>query len=238
MNIDKRKNYYLTIDTETANGLDCPFMYDLGGCIHDKKGNIYETFSFIIYEVYRGMRDIMQTAYYAWKIPNYEEDLKQGKRKIVRIDTARRHIADLAKKYNIKAIIAHNAAFDYKSTNNTQRFLTKSKYRYFLPYGIPVWDTLKMAQDTICKQKTYIRFCQENNYMYKNRPRATAEILYRYITGNNEFIESHTGLEDVLIEKEIFVKCERQHKKMRRSPWNRKELTREEKKKMGWEILD
>ena len=97
MNIDKRKNYYLTIDTETANGLDCPFMYDLGGCIHDKKGNVYETFSFIIYEVYRGMRDIMQTAYYAWKIPNYEEDLKRGKRKIVRIDTARRHISELAK---------------------------------------------------------------------------------------------------------------------------------------------
>jgi hypothetical protein len=39
------------------------------------------------------------------------------------------------------------------------------------------------------------------------RPRLTAEVLYRYITGDNSFIESHTGLEDVTIEKEIFLKC-------------------------------
>ena len=44
--------------------------------------------------------------------------------------------------------------------------------------------------------------------------------MYIYkITNNVDFTESHTGLEDVLIEKEIFVKCIRQHKKMKRSPW-------------------
>ena len=48
------------------------------------------------------------------------------------------------------------------------------------------------------------------------RPQATAEILYRYISGDDDFIESHTGLEDVMIEKEIFVHCMRQHKPMRK----------------------
>jgi hypothetical protein len=48
------------------------------------------------------------------------------------------------------------------------------------------------------------------------RPRATAEILYRYISGEDNFIESHTGLEDVMIEKEIFAKCMAQHKPMRK----------------------
>ena len=47
------------------------------------------------------------------------------------------------------------------------------------------------------------------------RPQMKAEVIYRYITGNNTFIESHTGLEDCMIEKEIFAKCCRQHKKMR-----------------------
>ena len=37
------------------------------------------------------------------------------------------------------------------------------------------------------------------------------------ITMDTTFIESHTGLEDVLIEKEIFVRCMRQHKKMKKS---------------------
>jgi hypothetical protein len=63
--IDKRKSYYLTIDTETANSLDDPMMYDIGGAIHDKRGNVEETFSFIIYDVFCADRKLFDTAYYA-----------------------------------------------------------------------------------------------------------------------------------------------------------------------------
>lgn len=220
--IDKRKAYYLTIDTETANSMNDPMVYDIGGCIHDKQGNVYETFSFVIYEVYRGMRDVMQSAYYADKISMYEKQIQEGERKIVRYATAKKHIKELCDKYNVRAVIAHNARFDYRATTTTQRYLTCSKVRYFLPYGVPVWDTLKMAQDTICKQPTYRRWCEKNGYCMKNgRPRATAEILYKYISCNDDFIEEHTGLADVLIEKEIFAHCVKQHKKMRKKLWER-----------------
>lgn len=215
-----KKHYYLTIDTETANSLDFPFMYDLGGAVHDRYGKVIETFSFIIYDIFCADRELFNTAYYAEKRPMYEQQIKEGKRKIVSVFTAQNHVKELCKKYDIKAIIAHNAAFDYRAVNYTLRYISKSKYRYFLPYGVELWDTLKMAQDTICKQKAYIRFCEENGYIKKNgTPRATAEILYRYIINDNDFIESHTGLEDVLIEKEIFAKCMRQKKKMRRKVW-------------------
>ena len=213
---DKRKKYYLTIDTETANSFDDPMMYDIGGAIHDRKGNVEETFSFIIYDVFCADRELFNTAYYAEKRPMYEMQIATGQRKIVNIYTARDYIRKLCEKYNVKAIIAHNAPFDYRSTTRTMRYVTKSRCRYFLPYGIPLWDTLKMAQDTICKQKAYIKWCEENDFMVKGRPRATAEILYKYISGNEDFVEDHTGLEDVLIEKEIFAQCVRQHKKMRR----------------------
>lgn len=217
MKIDRRKSYYLTIDTETANDLLDPIVYDIGGCIHDKKGNVYETFSYIIYETFCTMQDLMQTAYYSKKIPMYKKQIASGQRKIVRYATAKKKIHELCKKYNVKAIIAHNARFDYRSTTRTQRYITKSKVRYFLPYGIPIWDTLKMAQDTICKQVHYKEWAYLNGYLTKNgRVRATAEILYRYISGDNNFIENHTGLEDVLIEKEIFAHCMAQHKKMRK----------------------
>lgn len=213
--IDKRKNYYLTIDTETANGLEDALVYDIGGAIHDKKGKVYETFSFVIYDVFVGMKDLMQTAYYAVKIPMYEDDLRAGSRKMVQYVTAKKYITELCKKYGVRAIIAHNARFDYRATNTTQRYLTCSKYRYFLPYGVEVWDTLKMVKSTVATQKSYLRWCEANGFMVSaNRPRMTAEILYKYITGNIEYTEQHTGLEDVLIEKEIFVWCMRQHKKM------------------------
>ena len=218
--MDKRKNYYMVIDTETANSMDDPMMYDLGGAVIDKQGHVYESFSFVIYEVFCADRQLFNTAYYADKRPMYEAQIADGQRKIVNIFTARNHLHALCEKWNVKAIIAHNARFDYRSTNTTLRYITKSKNRYFLPYGIPMWDTLKMAQDTICKQKTYIKWCKDNGFTMKNgRPRATAEILYRYITMDLDFIESHTGLEDVLIEKDIFCKCMAQHKKMRKNVW-------------------
>jgi hypothetical protein len=67
---------------------------------------------------------------------------------------------------------------------------------------------------------TYRRFCEENGYITKNNQcRYTAEIIYRYITKDNDFIESHTGLEDVEIEAQIFAYCVRQHKKMKKNLW-------------------
>ena len=48
----------------------------------------------------------------------------------------------VCEKYNVKAIMAHNMRFDYNATQTTQRYLTKSKYRWFLPYGIELWVCL------------------------------------------------------------------------------------------------
>lgn len=216
--IDRRKAYYLTIDTETANSLDDPFVYDIGGAIHDKNGKVYETFSFVIYETFVVCADLMKSAYYADKIPQYEIELANGSRRMVRWNTARKVVAELCEKYNVKAIIAHNARFDVRAVNTTERYISSSKYRYFLPYGIPIWDTLTMAREVICTQKTYIRWATERGYITRNRPRATAEILYKYLTNDEDFAEEHTGLADVLIEKEIFVRCIAQHKKMNRLP--------------------
>ena len=224
--MDKRINYLLGLDTETCNGLldeagkldlSQSIVYDLGYCITDKKGRIYKTRSFIIAEVFLDMHDAMKSAYYAEKIPAYWQDIKAGTRKLASFFTIWRTFLQDVKEYNVKNIFAHNAGFDLNALNNTIRYITKSKYRYFFPYSMEIWDTLKMARQTIGKQKTYYNYCMRNNYMTKHktpRIRLTAEILYKYISGNNDFIESHTGLEDVMIETQILVHCFRQHKKM------------------------
>ena len=225
--IDRRKAYYLMIDTETANSSvdrkvdrTNALCYDIGFAVIDKKGNIYETYSFVVDEIFFGMADIMASAYYADKIPKYLEDIADGKRIVANLYEIRATIKMLIEKYQIVAVVAHNALFDYSATNATQRYITKSKYRYFFPYDTVFYDTLKMAQDTICKQKSYQSFCFANGYVTKHkapRPKATAEIIYKYITGQHNFSESHTGLEDVLIEAKIFAHCMRQHKKMRKN---------------------
>lgn len=218
---DKRKSFYLMVDTETANGLSNPLVYDLGLAVVDKRGNVYHADSLMIFDIYRGERELMQSAYYAEKIPMYERQYEAGLRRMVRFSTAWKLVQSICDEWSIKAIIAHNARFDYNALNTTQRFLTGSAGRYFLPYGIPLWCTLTMAKDVIAPQKSYIRFCENKpeERLYKGKPRLTAELLYQYIIGDEGFKEEHTGLADVLIEKEIFVRCMRQKKKMKRSPW-------------------
>ena len=198
---------YIMLDTETTNSLDDPICYDVGFAVVDKEGSIYETHSFVVAEVFLN-EELMASAYFIEKVPQYWEDIKKGTRKLAKFNTIRKVLAETMKKYNTNIVIAHNARFDYRSTAKTQRYLTKSKYRYFLPYGIEVWDTLKMAREVLKNDVAYDNFCYNNNYVTKRGcKRFTAEILYRFFTGDNDFVESHTGLEDVTIEKVIFAEC-------------------------------
>lgn len=229
--MDKRINYIIGLDTETCNGivvddkldLSQSLVYDLGWAITDKKGRIYKTRSFVIAETFLDMKDVMASAYYAEKIPIYWEDIKSGKRVLASFWTVWKIFKEDAKEWNVNQFFAHNARFDLNALNNTIRYISKSKYRYFFPYKAEIWDTLKMSRQVIGKQKSYKAFCIRNEYMTKHKSpqvRLTAEVLYRYISGNNEFSESHTGLEDVLIETKIMAHCFRQHKKMEKCLFN------------------
>ena len=223
--MDKRISYKIVLDTET-----CPldreldevtpsnmFAYDIGWAIVDKRGNVYKTRSFINADIFLNEKEAMTSAYYAEKIPRYWEDYKNGTRILTSFYNIRKTLMEDIEEYNVKQVFAHNMRFDYGVLNNTQRWLTKSKYRYFFPKELEICDTLKMARDVVAKTPTYKNFCKENGYLTKNNQvKLTAEILYRYITQDMDFIESHTGLEDVLIEKEILRYCYSKHKKMRR----------------------
>lgn len=223
--MDKRINYLIGLDTETCNGLvvddkldlSQSLVYDLGWAVTDKRGRIYKTRSYVIAEIFCEMKDVMKSAYYAEKIPNYWNDIKTGKRILASFWTVRRAFMDDVKEYGVKNVFAHNAGFDVRALNNTMRYITKSQFRWFFPYSLEIWDTLKMSRQTIGKQKSYQKWCLRNGYMTNHktpRVRLTAEILYRYISGQYDFNESHTGLEDVLIETVIMSHCFRQKKPM------------------------
>lgn len=222
-NIDHRHIYGIMIDTETANTHDIEgsldmsdvLPYDIGFAVIDSHGRVYEKFSFVNSDIFYHEAELMKSAYYAKKIPQYLNDILNGDREVANTYEIRKALVDKINEYDCKFICAHNARFDCRALNNIQRWTTKSKYRYFIPYGIEWWDTLKMARSVLGTMPTYRRFCEENGYITKNgQLRFTAEIIYRYISKNNDFVESHTGLEDVEIEAQILAYCVRQHKKM------------------------
>lgn len=223
--MDNRKTYICVLDTETLNGimrddkldLANSLVYDLGWQIIDKQGNVYEKKSNTIFETFCEMSEEMKSAYYANKIPQYWDEIKNGERKLKRFWNVRNELFEDLEKYNCKIVSAHNALFDYNALNNTIRYLTKSKYRYFLPFDVEIWDTLKMARQTYKNEKGYNSFCIDNGYVTKHKtpqPRLTAEIIYRYISGDYDFEEVHKGIDDVIIESQILVAMLRKHKKM------------------------
>ena len=226
--IDRRHKYIIVLDTETANtfkegnSLDCQsaLVYDIGWCIMDTRGNVYEEYSYMVREIFIESPDLMQTAYYEHKREEYAKDVREGKRVVANWLTIRKAFDECCEKYNIQAIAAHNAYFDYKALQATTRLLTGSRIRYFAPYGIEWWDSVKMARSVILKMPTYQRFSETNGTLTKNgRLSASAENLYKFIINDPTFIESHTGLEDVHIEREIIKTCLRQHKKMVKKLW-------------------
>ena len=206
-------------DTETAGSLEKPLVYDIGAMVIDRNGNqiINETINHINCGVFYYKKDLMETAYYADKLPTYRDEIWDGEREVFDIMETRERVHKLFKDEEITVVCAHNARFDINALNNTVRDATNGKVRYFFPYGVEVWDTLKMAQQILKNMPTYRKFCEDNGFMTNHavpRPRYTAEVIYRFITKDTDFEEAHTGLRDVEIEAQILAYFIRQHKKM------------------------
>ena len=214
-----KKNYILMVDTETAGTIDAPLVFDFGCAVVDQKGRVYETRSLICYEIFYEHKMEMENCFYQAKLPAYRDEIWDGSRDVRNLLGIKQIVNNLIKKYNIRAVCAHNAAFDIKALNNTMNVVTDGAMHYFFPPQVEIWDTLKMANQICGKMTTYKNWCNENGYMTKHatpRPRMTAEILYRFITVNHEFNEAHTGLCDVLIEKDILAYLISRHKKLDR----------------------
>ena len=196
---------FLVVDTETTNSIDDPFAYDVGFAVVKATGEVLEAHSYVVADIFLD-KDLMASAYFADKIPQYWEDIKSGKRILRRFKTIKSILRDVVAQYGIRYVCAYNCAFDVRSGNYTQRYLTSSKYRYFYPYGMQFMDILKLAREILKTDENYKTFCKENNYLTeRGQNRYTAEVVYRYLFNKN-FVEEHTGLADCLIEAQIMVK--------------------------------
>ena len=197
-------------DSETANFVNSPLPYDFGYTIvNPRTWEIIKARSFVIQEIFMD-KNLMSSAYYAKKVPQYWEDIKAGKREMKRITTIKRIVAEDFKKYHVTMVGAYNMAFDKRACNNGIRYTTYSAFRWFFPYDVEFFDIWHGACSSFLRSKHFINWATKNGYVSpKGNIQTTAEVAYRYITKNTGFEESHTGLEDVLIELEILKKIYR-----------------------------
>lgn len=210
-----RKKFYLVLDTETCNTIEQPLPYDIGWTVCDKHGNIYARRSYVVKEVFFDMADVMQSAYYVEKIPRYVEEIRDGQRVVAGMWEIRRKMREDIKAFKIREVGAYNMAFDKRALNNLIRYVSKSWARWWFPYGVEFFCIWNMACSVILNRKSYIDFAERNGFISEAHNLSTsAENAYRYIKNRIDFLENHTGLEDVEIEVEIMAECYRQKKKM------------------------
>lgn len=205
----------LDVETVMKKGV---LPYDIGYKIIDTRTK--ETLcskSLAIWDIFKN-KNLLNSAYYAEKIPHYYEELKLKIRRLVSFVTAKHEIYTDLELYHVKRVFAYNANFDINALNTANHEIAGNPESFF-PKNIEIGCIWHCACQVLLNSK-YIKFCIENKYFSnKGTIRTGAEYVYRFITKNVNFEEVHMGLQDVQIETEILYAVYRQKKKMDISPY-------------------
>lgn len=198
-------------------------IFDIGWTICDRKGNIYKKRNFLVEEVFTNMK-LMTHAHYFNKYPLYLKMLQEGKIKMLSWIEIMRAMEDDIIQYNIKNLYAYNMAFDKRAIYETARVIGKREPYFFKYEGVRFHCLWGMACETILLRKMFFKVAKENNWFSDcGNIKTSAEVCYRYISNNYDFEESHTALDDSIIETAILAKVLRAKQRMSRGiipqPW-------------------
>jgi hypothetical protein len=207
------KENILIIDVETAGTIERPLIYDLGFAIYTKDKELIEKNSLLISEIFDDSK-LMNSAYYSKKVPTYKTELQEGRHELVTFKQALQRMGDLIKKYDVKTLSAYNLAFDLRALENTSKVLLNRELKFESYQKLCI---MGFACQVVFRQKTYQKVATREGWISeKGNLRTTAEVAYRYLTGQYQFMEEHKGLADVEIEAEILKLCQRQKKKVKK----------------------
>ena len=193
----------VVFDTETT-GLEKPFAYNIGYAIFDTKSNeILLKRDYVVEQIWHN-RELFTTAYYADKREGYVSAMRSRKTEMKKLGhITQQMIRDFAF-FEVEGAYAYNSPFDDRVFEyNCEWFKVKNPFD-----NIPIYDIRGYVHKCIAFTPEYQAFCDNNEYFTeKGNYSTTAESVYRYLTQDTEFIESHTALADSEIELEVLRKC-------------------------------
>lgn len=190
-------------DTETTS-LDKPFCYNIGYAIVDTVSEmVLEKRDYVVEQIWHNL-PLFSSAYYADKREIYVAAMRKRETVMDKFGYICRQMARDFKKYEISHAYAYNSAFDEKVFNfNCDWYKCNNPFDTIEIHDIRGYVIKNLVNDD------YKNFCTTNGYFTDNdNYSTTAEVVYRYIKNDTEFIEDHTALSDALIETEILFACE------------------------------
>ena len=240
--MDKRKNYYCILDTETTattppeenkkKKVIEKLVYDLGYTIATKKEIVLKR-NFLIQEIFCN-EQLMNNAYFISKKSMYDKMVENNQIEIIPLATAIKQMQKDFEKYNVTKFGAYNVSFDLDALMQTVFFIYRNIFKMlwkktskgtFIPdtelflkkvilhkEDIEILDLWTLSCQTLCNQKTFQAFYKQLSE--KGNVKSNAEIVYNYINGTTDFEEEHTALNDAIIETEILQRILKIHQKV------------------------
>lgn len=215
-----KKKFGILLDTETVSKQGETLVYDLAWLVIDNNGNVIEERNFIIDEVYSDFPALFDSQFitygkYLW----YSDALAHGMLESVSAFDALNALYLSMCEYNVSFVTAYNVPFDLRAINETcKQFEVLNPldvYERLTGVSLDIMDLWRFAKSHIVT-KPYKQFCADNGFLTDKHKKAktSAEIVYRWISNDVDFVEDHTALSDCLIEVEIYIKCKQKKKRI------------------------
>ena len=189
-------------DTETTS-LDKPFCYNIGYIIinTDSWESIVKR-SFVVEQIWHNL-PLFQSAYYADKRPLYVAEMRGRTTIMDKFGYICSQMRRDFKQYGVQFAYAYNSAFDEKVFE-----FNCDWYKCINPFDdVNIYDIRGFAHKFLVNE-AYKDFCEHYEYFTETgNYSTTAETVYRYVSGNTDFIEAHTALNDAEIESAILEWC-------------------------------
>lgn len=208
----KEKRFFVC-DTETTGLASRAFVFDFAYLITNRKEQVLCERQFLIREVITNPK-LMLTAFFNpdWRtmfggkifslyIPRIADhtftlygwrDMLQQMREDIQT-------------YNVDVFCAYNIEFDLGALNKTHRMIAEKNINLS---RLTLLDLYLFSTSTLLNSQLYHDFAWKHGAAKgfitpANNVRTTAEKTYAFLTGNPDFVESHTALADAQIETEI-----------------------------------
>lgn len=195
--------HYMVFDTETVS-LEKPFCYNVGYIIADSdNGEIVCKREFVIEQIWSNA-ELFTTAYYANKRDIYVGRMRGRKVLLEKWGYVTQQMIRDIKAFEVAAAYAYNSPFDEKVFAFCCEW-----FKTINPFDlIPIYDIRAYVHKVIAFDNTFQWWADERKaFTEAGNYSTTAETIYRYISGQEEFDEEHTALADSEIENEILRYC-------------------------------
>lgn len=188
---------YCVFDTETTS-VEKPFCYNIGYVIvNDEIGVVLER-DYVVEQVWHNPM-LFTTAYYADKRDIYVSRMRSKQTIMDKFGYICQQMIRDFKMYDISMAFAYNSSFDERVFNyNCDWFKCNNPFD-----NIEIKDIRGFAHNFLIDDK-FKEFCEKNEYFTESgNYSTTAETLFRFVSGDNDFVEEHTALADSRIENII-----------------------------------